>query len=130
MLLFSSDGPSDELQSIQIYASSPSGEHGPSAKCHAQMAFKESAKLLGVDATVDWIDEHAAHNKGKAEADQTPAFLFEYATPPPGLAWAQVNFFLADVLQLTAEERYCETPFPPPASVKVGSSGNCGPITG
>jgi|ERR1039458_5850483 hypothetical protein len=116
-----SGGPSDDFQSIHIYASSEREETEP----HAKEAFAAAANLLGVKAQVDWKD--------------TSPSLFRtiFATPSAGLSWAQVNLFLWQILRYTdprdpgliQDDEPKNLPFDR-ASVLLSSSGNCGPITG
>ena len=65
-------GPSDQLQSIQIYASSPYGEPEQEGKSHAQKAFTAAAELLGVNATIDWIDSAGLYDLKEKEIHLGP----------------------------------------------------------
>jgi hypothetical protein len=116
-----SGGPSDDFQSIHIYASSEKEE----TEQHAKDAFAAAAGLLGANAQVDWKD--------------TSPSLFRtiFATPPAGLSWAQVNLFLWQILGYTnphdpgliQDDEPKNLPFDRDR-VLLSSSGNCGPITG
>jgi hypothetical protein len=112
-------GPSDDLQSMNIYASSPVDETDPT---HAQEAFQLAAALLGENASIS-----------------EPGLKFKklFATPPPGLAWAQVNLFLSDIIRLKddpilkarfvdiSDTRLADDPI----SFVTGEFTNCGQIT-
>lgn len=120
-----SSGPSDDFQSIQIYASSPYEED----TSHAQKAFHEASRLLGEDAYIEFGGLIGRIN-------------LIPATPPAGLSWAQINLFLNCVLEIqkknpcdpiltrdyvgASELPDCFPKFP----ATGGPSGNCGPITG
>ncbi len=111
-----SGGPSDDFQSIHIFASSPCSDDEDIP--HAEAAFAAAADLLGQCATIN------LHGGG------SPTLIA--ATPPAGLSWAQVNMFFSDVLnldpcdpQLIADDAEAIK-----AHIDFASSGNCGPITG
>jgi hypothetical protein len=119
-----SGGPSDDFQSLHIYASAAAAEPNPGSaseteieaeKQHIVAAFSACAALLGVNATANWIDNDSNMIK-------------LYAVPPAGLSWAQVNLTLAQVMghspdQLKQDRLHVTTP-------NVVDSGNCGPLTG
>jgi hypothetical protein len=108
-----SGGPSDQFQSMQIYATGLNKEEPD----HAKTAFQEAAKLLGVNASIDWID--------------TIPFPSEPSTPPPGLSWAQINLFLYQIVGLSPDELASDHPVARSAELLASiDSGNCGPTTG
>jgi hypothetical protein len=109
-----SGGPSDDFQSLQIYASSS----GPESTKHARHAFHAAAALLGADAEIVF--------------DEEPVTLIP-ATPPAGLSYAQVNWFFGDVVEKDPCDRILRLDHLDrlPERLPVGGpSGNCGPITG
>jgi hypothetical protein len=119
-IIAKSGGPTD-FQSMNVYASSPVDED---SRAHAQDAFHRAASLLGEDASITWPDSE----------------MFErlFATPPPGLSWCQVNFFLSDVLAHQTDPilkasfvdlKDERLPFDR-LSMLAGQSTNCGSITG
>jgi hypothetical protein len=114
-------GYSEDFQSLNIYASSPTPEDDPT---HAKEAFHAAAKLLGETAYIDWPTDTRFH----------PLF----ATPPAGLTWAQVNWFLSDVIEHHGSP-FLDSDFldmhslPSPLAESLfhgGQSTNCGAITG
>jgi hypothetical protein len=74
-------GGPKEYQSIHVYASSRTDENDPG---HAQQAFAAAAQLLGQNACIKW--------------PEGAKFRRFAAIPPAGLTWAQVNFFLSEVI--------------------------------
>jgi hypothetical protein len=117
-----SAGPSDDFQSIQIYASSCVPEN----VSHAEAAFTAAAKLLGADAHI---------HPGDGPVQLIPG------TPPAGLSWAQVNLFFDCVVKIGPCNPIlrrdfldfadpCLTSTCSNVNNKSGPSSNCGPITG
>src|SRR5262249_22538079 len=114
-------GASEDLQSLNIYASSEEDDENPE---HAKAAFAAAAQLLGETASLVFPDSTKLKNIT--------------ATPPAGLAWAQINLFLSEVIKLHGnpilEADFVDLqdphlPFSGP-EFTVGSSTNCGVITG
>ncbi len=118
-------GPSEDFLSLHAYASSPSEEY-ENDPGHAQKAFRAAARLLGEDARICFNDAR---------------FSPLWATPPAGLAWAQVNLLLSQVLTLhqstvlTLDDWFSSSSRH--LTLKTlenlegsGSSGNCGPLGG
>jgi hypothetical protein len=114
-------GPSDDFQSMNIYASSPVNEDSPS---HAQDAFHRAALLLGENASITW--------------PHSEMFLRLPATPPAGLTWCQINLFFSDVLEHQDDPilraRFVDLqdshhPFDA-TTLLGGQTTNCGSITG
>jgi hypothetical protein len=113
-------GPQDYFQSIQIYATSETPEDDQ----HAKDAFAAAAALLGVQATIDWKTDH----------DHKNCYYRIPATPPAGLSFAQVNWFLYQFYNLPTNDRRLildELPLSELEDPLVSAnSGNCGPIGG
>ncbi len=111
------DGPGDHLdpfQSLQIYATSPIEEINPQ---HPKDAFAAAAFLLGVTATIDWKDGRQ--------------FAKTQVSPPAGLSFAQINWFLPEVINASrADLKSDENPHPlDRLQFAFAGSGNCGPLT-
>jgi hypothetical protein len=106
-------GPSDDFQSLHIFASSPKNNEDAE---HAKCAFHKAAKLLGANAAIDWPPG--------TEFKPIPA------TPPAGLSLHQVNAFFYDIADIDpCDPKRLQDLFDP-NQMPLGSSGNCGPVTG
>jgi hypothetical protein len=108
-------------KSLHLYASGLEPEDKP----HAQHAFSAAARLLGLDATIDWNSDVLRLVDPIAND-----------APPRGLLWYQINYLLNDrhllTSQLGAMMRGQAAQFPPfkiEASHPRFDSGNCGSIT-
>ncbi|MGO4880431.1 MAG: hypothetical protein ACLP59_06360 [Bryobacteraceae bacterium] len=123
---WTSGGPSDQFQSLNIYASADNS--GWETAIHAKQAFHAASHLLGVDAEIDWT---------------SASFRRIPVTPPAGLSWVQINWFLDEIfylnpcnplLTLDNLDLSDETIEWPPDfdkdALTAGPSTNCGPITG
>lgn len=117
-----SAGPSDDFQSLQIYASSP--DLADETTPHAQEAFEKAARLLGVETRINL----------------TGTYPPIPVTPPAGLSWAQVNLFYSYVRELCPCNPILRRDQIEPSEYlqnwilgydpEAAHAGNCGPVTG
>jgi len=109
-----SGGYKDPFQSLQVYATDPT-ELGETNEQHARDAFTSAAAVLGVQATVTWKDYRGG-----------PIF----ATPLAGLSFAQVNWFLYEIVNHAGDKRKLLQDYIP-LTRPLGGGGphNCGPGT-
>ena len=112
-------GPRSAFQSLQVYATSPDQVE---EEKHAQEAFAKAAALLGIQASL---------TAGTGASEPLSA------SPPAGLSFAQINWFLYDIFGLRPDDPRLITDYPglspvPPLVRIFGGGGpqNCGPVTG
>jgi hypothetical protein len=107
-----------QFQSLQIYATAPDRVDEEAFACYA---FEAAAALLGL--------------KAKLIFDKDEPSISIYATPPAGLSFAQINWFLYNIWDLDPHDVRLITdcdPGPAPHDLLelAGGPHNCGSVTG